>query len=65
MDSKIQVIWKRGSKMPDVEEKSRVILQEASKLSVENQRYILAVMKGMLFTKKCLLNCKISINKEG
>jgi len=50
--------------MPDVEEKSRVILQEASKLSIENQRYILAVMKGMLFSKKCLSNREIFLSRK-
>lgn len=35
-----------------------IILEEASKLSVNNQEYVLAVIRGMLFTRSCFLKKK-------
>lgn len=35
-----------------------LILEEAGKLSVEQQEYILAAMRGMMFTRSCILKKK-------
>lgn len=40
------------------ESKTKAILEEASKLPVSKQEQVLAVIRGMLFTRSCFLKEK-------
>lgn len=51
----------QATKQEQGESCPKVILEEASKLSICKQEHVLDVMRGMLFTRNCLLEKK----KEG
>lgn len=46
------------TKQEQVGDRPKAILEEASKLSVSGQEQVLAVIRGMLFTRSCFLEKK-------